>query len=123
MSASAGGPGVARGRVAAALAEHRGKPIEHLDPAAAHPTSQFRLRLVGYVELAGCGDGSMRAADTEHGTAGSVAPAAPASPQNSTGPGTPPLAHYGGVFLWASRWGVEQLEQGARFRSWGLTSR
>jgi hypothetical protein len=29
----------------------------------------------------------------------------------------------GGIFLWAPRWGVEHFEQGARFKSLGLTSR
>src|SRR6266404_5068335 len=52
ISASAGGPGIARGCAATSLAEHRGKPIEHLDPAASHPTGQFWPRLVGQVELA-----------------------------------------------------------------------
>jgi len=43
--------------------------------------------------------------DTEHGTAGSVAPAVPTLPSKFNGAGTPlHSSPSGGVFLWAPDW-------------------
>jgi branched-chain amino acid transport system ATP-binding protein len=39
-------------RVAVPLAEHRGQPVEDIDPAAPHLLGQFRLGFVGQAELA-----------------------------------------------------------------------